>query len=156
MKPNIILILTEELRSDFLGYTGNKDSETPFLDKLANESVTFLNHFTVHSKCVPSRTSLFSGRYPHVGGHRTLGIFLRKGEINLAEILKNNGYYNAITQKNHVIEEKILMDYFNEFWSASNKKKGVEKEHNKSLPAYPQIPGNKYADNYVQDRKSVS
>jgi arylsulfatase A-like enzyme len=149
-KPNIVLIIAEELRADFLGYDGNTEAETPFLDKLSSESVTFTRHFTVHSKCVPSRCALFSGRYPHVDGHRTLGIRLQKEEINLARILKDDGYYNVLALKNHIVAEDILFDCFHEHWTFSHDA-DVFAFHNVCTTAtsHPTNAGNKYADNYI-------
>lgn len=153
-RPNILLITIEELRGDFPGYAGCKDAETPFIDKLASESVTFSNHFTVHSKCVPSRAAWFSGRYPHVDGHRTLGIQLQENEINLAKELKKHGYKTIIGGKNHVVEPSELHDSFDEFWTRGpNEEKCIgPASYIEGMTSHSLAAGNKYADNYISGK----
>lgn len=150
-KPNIVLLIAEELGYDFLAYAGNLDSETPFLDRLAQKSLTFSNHFTVHGKCVPSRGALFSGRYCHNGGHRTLGIELQKNEISLAKILKDNNYTNILVGKNHTVDNSILMDQFDEHWKGGYK--GMNpvgySDYNEGTTSNDRQAGNKHADNYL-------
>lgn len=150
-KPNIVLIITEELRNDFLGYMGNKNSETPFLNKLSEESVTFSNYYTVHSKCVPSRVALYSGRYVHNGGHRTLGIPLQKGEINLAKILKDAGYQTYLCGKNHTIAENIMSESFTQHWDnkfLKSENTGY-KHYLKETTDNDRTEGSKTGDNYL-------
>ncbi|OGV31984.1 MAG: hypothetical protein A2020_11990 [Lentisphaerae bacterium GWF2_45_14] len=150
-RPNIVLLIAEELGYNFLGYAGNRESETPFLDKLTGKSVTFCNHFTVQGKCVPSRAALYSGRYPHNGGHRTLGIELQKGEISLAKLLKEHGYFNIMAIKNHTIDKAVFHEQIDEFWlDGSNGRKPVNiKDYNGDTTSHERVSGNKYADNYL-------
>jgi arylsulfatase A-like enzyme len=150
-KPNIVMIIAEELRADMLGYMGCHVAETPFLDSLAETSVVFGNHYTVHSKCVPSRAALYSGRYVHVDGHRTLGIPLQKGEINLAKILKDNGYHTALCLKNHTVDKSILDESFDEWWQEKDLPgKAVScSAYSKETTSHDRTEGNKYADNYL-------
>ena len=114
-RKNLILMMADELRADFVGAYGSKDAKTPCLDSLAEEGVIFTNHFTNHTKCVPSRACLFSGRHSHLGGHRTLGIELRPGEENLAGLLKENGYRTSMVERNHTIDESWLDKNFDEW-----------------------------------------
>lgn len=109
---NILLILADELRADALGCYGNSQVHTPQADALAKKGILFENHFTVHGKCVPSRSALYSGRYPNLGGHRTLGIELRPGEENLAWYLKRNGWETRLIQRNHTIDESWIGENF--------------------------------------------
>lgn len=157
-KPNIIMIIAEELGHDFIGYAGNQDCETPFLDELSGKSVTFCNHFTVHGKCVPSRVALYSGRYCHNGGHRTLGIELQPGEISLAAITKANGYHNILIGKNHTIDNSILMEQFDEHWQGGT---GAVKavryaDYNDETTSNDRSPGNPCADNYLFGKLNVN
>jgi arylsulfatase A-like enzyme len=150
-KPNIILLIAEELGQGFLGYSGNKDSETPSLDSLSEKGVVFNNHFTVHGKCVPSRAALYSGRYCHNGGHRTLGIELRKNEISLANILKKNGYNTIMAGKNHTVDESCVNEQFLERWTSglNGKKYADYAKYTKETTSNDRSPGNKHADNYI-------
>ena len=67
-KPNIIIILADELGYGDLSCYGAKDLKTPHLDKLAEEGVRFTNFYS-HGVSTPTRAALLTGRYPQrVGG----------------------------------------------------------------------------------------
>jgi arylsulfatase len=67
-KPNIILIMTDQQRYDTIGALGFPHVDTPHLDRLVNEGVTFTNCHITAASCVPARASLFKGYYPHTTG----------------------------------------------------------------------------------------
>ncbi len=67
-QPNIILILTDQQRFDTIRALGFDYMETPHLDRLVNEGVSFDNCFITAPSCAPSRASLFTGLYPHTTG----------------------------------------------------------------------------------------
>ncbi|MEN0052409.1 MAG: sulfatase [Mucilaginibacter sp.] len=66
-KPrNIIFILSDDHRYDFMGFTGKVPGlKTPNLDRLANEGAHFQNAFVTTSLCSPSRASILTGQYAH-------------------------------------------------------------------------------------------
>lgn len=66
-KPrNIIFILSDDHRYDFMGFTGKVPGlKTPNLDRMANEGVHFQNAFVTTSLCSPSRASILTGQYAH-------------------------------------------------------------------------------------------
>jgi len=66
-KPNILFILTDEMRADAMGCTGGYVN-TPNLDRIASEGVLFSNCSTNSPVCMPARVSLASGLYPHNTG----------------------------------------------------------------------------------------
>ena len=59
--PNIILITVDDLGWKDLGFMGSEYYETPFLDKLALQSMVFTNAYAGAANCAPSRASLMSG-----------------------------------------------------------------------------------------------
>lgn len=63
--PHLILLLADQLRCDVLGTYGDKQTQTPRLDSLAQQSITFENHYTTAPLCIPARASLMTGLYPH-------------------------------------------------------------------------------------------
>lgn len=63
-KPNIILLLVDDLGWKDVGFMGSKYYETPSLDKLADESLVFTNAYAACAVCSPTRASLLTGRYP--------------------------------------------------------------------------------------------
>lgn len=69
MKPNIILIVTDQHRLDtFHYYNKNAPCQTPALDALAEESCCFTNAYTTSPICTPARSSLHTGLYPSTTG----------------------------------------------------------------------------------------
>ena len=121
-RKNLIIITADEMRGDCPGYMGNPDCQTPFLDRFAERSVAFQQHFAVHGKCLPSRISIASGRYCHTDGLRTVNEsnLLPSGTPNLLPSLKNAGYESAVFGINHVWED---------FWGDNSKSSGVVDYH---------------------------
>lgn len=70
-KPNIIVILADDMGYADAGFTGSKDILTPNLDKLAASGVVFTSGYVNHPFCAPSRAALLSGRYQHRFGFET-------------------------------------------------------------------------------------
>lgn len=65
-KPNIVFILSDDHRYDFMSFMGKPDFlQTPNLDKMANEGAHFENVFVTTSLCSPSRASILTGKYTH-------------------------------------------------------------------------------------------
>ncbi|MBD1552290.1 sulfatase-like hydrolase/transferase [Pseudomonas typographi] len=93
-RPNFVVIVADQLRVDCLpGFNDQTPVRTPHLDRLAAQGVRFGQAFTQHSVCSPSRVSFLSGRYPHVGGHRTLQYLLTEDEPNFLRTFRDNGYH---------------------------------------------------------------
>ncbi len=67
-RPNIILIITDQQRFDTIGALGFGHVDTPNLDRLVRDGVSFDNCFITAPSCAPSRASLFTGYYPHTTG----------------------------------------------------------------------------------------
>ena len=61
--PNFVLLVTDDQRWDTIGALGNPIIQTPHLDRLCREGVTFVNHFVTTSICMVSRASMFLGQY---------------------------------------------------------------------------------------------
>ena len=67
MKPNILLLMTDQQRWDAMGCSGGW-VQTPHLDRIASEGVRFNNCVTTSPVCIPTRLSLATGLYPHNTG----------------------------------------------------------------------------------------
>jgi len=106
-RPNIIIFFTDHLRADQVGCYGNKSAITPAIDKLAEEGVIFKNCFSQNPICIPSRSSILTGKYPHNIGVYTNDYCINKEEICLPAILREYGYNTAVIGKLHLYEEKV-------------------------------------------------
>lgn len=62
-RPNILVLVADDLRADTLGCAGNKVVQTPNIDALAKRGTMFRNAFVTTSICAVSRASIFSGQY---------------------------------------------------------------------------------------------
>ena len=109
-RPNIVLILCDDLGYADVGFNGSKDIRTPHLDALAKEGTIFSSAYVTHPFCGPSRMGLFSGRYPHAfgapfnishaGGEILDGI--PESEILMGNVLQSAGYYTGAVGKWHM------------------------------------------------------
>ncbi|HXH98841.1 MAG TPA: sulfatase-like hydrolase/transferase [Sphingobacteriaceae bacterium] len=97
-KPNIIIILADDLGWGDVGYHGS-DIKTPNIDRLAKEGIE-LNRYYTAAVCSPTRAGLMTGRYPDRFGLRTTVIppwssfGVNTNEVFLPEMLEKAGYKN--------------------------------------------------------------
>lgn len=100
---NIIYILADDHRYDFMGFTGKVAGlKTPNLDRLANEGVHVRNAFVGTALCSPSRASILTGQYAHT--HKVVDNFapLTPGLKFFPQYLKQAGYKTAFLGKWHM------------------------------------------------------
>jgi len=107
-KPNILLILTDDLGYSDIGSYGS-EIETPVLDRLANNGLRF-NNFYSTAKCHSSRVSLLSGRWCRQAGDESL-----KRAVTLPEVLQPAGYFTTMTGKWHLKQEPTDFG-FQRYW----------------------------------------
>lgn len=102
-KPNIILIVSDQHRSDFMGCAGKKVVETPTLDKMAAEGIHFTNHYCNSPLCVPSRMSMMTGRHPHHTGVFGNEDCLPSDMPTFAHALALGGYETILCGRMHFV-----------------------------------------------------
>lgn len=103
-RPNVIVILADDMRAGYTGYEGHPIIETPNIDSLARSGTVFSNAFATSAACTPSRTSLLTGLY-----ERRHGINFNSGSSMSSEawaqtypmLMKDAGYYVGYIGKNH-------------------------------------------------------
>lgn len=95
-KPNVILIMADDVSWECFGCYGGEDYETPRIDRLASEGIRF-EHCYSTPICTPSRVKLMTGKY----GFRNYTHFgyLHPGERTFAHMMKEAGYRTAIAGK---------------------------------------------------------
>ncbi len=98
---NVLAFITDGHRKDTLGCYGNELLETPNIDAFAAEGVRFERAFCTHSVCMPTRASLYTGRYPHVHGVWANGVSLRKSEVTMPQVLQEAGWATGAAGKIH-------------------------------------------------------
>ena len=101
-KPNVIVILFDDLGVTDLGYLGASDLKTPNIDRLAAGGTVCRNWYSNAPVCGPARSSLMTGRYPIRCGVGTNGNALAPSEETIATVLKRSGYNTALIGKWHL------------------------------------------------------
>ena len=109
-RPNIIVILADDLGFADVGFQGCKDFSTPYLDRLAGAGVRFTNACVSHPFCSPTRAGLMTGRYQQRFGHENNPIYnphdevagLPLREVTLAQVLSDAGYATGQIGKWHL------------------------------------------------------
>ncbi len=107
-RPNIVVILADDLGYGDTGVYGNKIVRTPNIDALAGSGIRFTAGYVTNPVCAPSRAALMTGRYQQRFGYefnpdgrdRTGGMSLN--EITLAQIMKSAGYATGAIGKWHL------------------------------------------------------
>lgn len=119
-KPNIVLIMADDLGYGDIGTFGAKDIRTPNIDKLAENGLKFTSFYSTSPVCSPSRFGLLTGRYPRRQGID--GVFfpesfngIPKEELTLAEALKTKGYSTGIVGKWHLGHHREFLPLQNGF-----------------------------------------
>ncbi len=99
---NILFIMCDQLRFDYLGCCGHPRLQTPNIDALAARGVRFTRTYVQSPICGPSRMSFYTGRYMRSHGSSWNGFPLRVGEPTLGDHLKELGVRNVLVGKTHM------------------------------------------------------
>ena len=90
-RPNILFIMADQLRADYLGCAGHPVLETPGLDALAARGTRFSHAFVQAPVCGGSRMSTYTGRFGFSHGALGNGYALRVDEPTMGEVLRGQG-----------------------------------------------------------------
>ena len=108
-RPNIVLIMADDMGFESLSVNGSESCKSPNLDKLAAEGVRFSNCFA-NPICTPSRTKIMTGQY-NVRNYFKFG-HLDRGQTTFAHQLKAAGYATCIAGKWQLGKEKDAPQHF--------------------------------------------
>ncbi len=108
-RPNVLIIVADDLGYHDLGFQGSKDIPTPHLDKLAASSIRCTNGYVSHSFCSPTRAGMLTGRYQHRFGHENNPTWMPQStaeglpiqETTIADAMAGAGYTTGMVGKWH-------------------------------------------------------
>ncbi len=103
-RPNLVLIIADDMAWDDCGVYGNLNLPTPGIDRLARGGMRFDRAFLTISSCSPSRASIITGQYPHNTDAEQLHWPLPANQVTFVEKLKASGYWTASVGKWHLGE----------------------------------------------------
>lgn len=115
--PNLVFIFTDEQRADTMAAYGNDRIHTPYLNRLAMQSVIFDRAYVTQPICTPSRSSLLTGLYPHTNGCTRNNVPLRADTPCFPEMLPPGAYATAYYGKWHLGDEIFAQHGFDDWRS---------------------------------------
>lgn len=99
--PNIVLIITDQQRTETLGFMGKTPCKTPHMDRIAREGISFDKAICTSPLCLPARASVFTGKYPHQIDMLRNSDTLKEPPV-LTDRLRERDYYTAYAGKWHL------------------------------------------------------
>ena len=152
-RPNIVLIMCDDMGWADLGCYGSKQNPTPNIDQLGKDGVRFTNFLPTQAVCTSSRVALLTGCYPNrlgLGG-TALGpnskIGLSNDEQTLGTLLQKAGYHTGVVGKwhlgdapkflppSHGFDESMITPYSNDMWP-----RGYGRTDESRRKMYPELP----------------
>ncbi len=109
---NILVLMLDTVRPDYLGAGGSKICRTPALDKFASEGAFFENAYAEYPITIPTRTALVSGNYTFTNRSWTA---LRPYDLHIAEVLREHGFRTAAFSDSPFLERFNMHRGFDEF-----------------------------------------
>ena len=105
-RPNILLIMTDQQAVDAMSWKlGKEYLNTPVMDEIASRGTVFTSAYSANPLCVPCRTSIFTGLYPHqtkVQSNSDINEPLAGKVVNIGSIFKDAGYDTGYVGKWHL------------------------------------------------------
>jgi arylsulfatase A-like enzyme len=124
-RPNVVIIIMDDLGYGDVGSYGAPDAKTPNIDRLAREGVKLTDFYANHANCSPTRTGFITGRYQQRYGIESPlratddARHLPPADTSLPRLLKNAGYATGLIGKWHLANTAASgpnRHGFDEFW----------------------------------------
>ena len=124
MKPNILIIYTDQQRFDTLGCNGNTLIKTPHIDAMAQAGTNITDCHVSCPICTPSRVALFSGQWGIANGSiaNSREMQMKESNQDMLQYLKQHGYETALIGKNHCFHAESNDLYFDHAYEADHLK----------------------------------
>lgn len=106
-RPNVLVVVLDDLGCADLGYLGAADMKTPHIDALARGGAVCQQWYSNAPVCAPSRASILSGRHPHRAGVPQNGGELTPGMPTMGSVFKSAGYRTAAIGKWHLGKSSV-------------------------------------------------
>ncbi|MFH1086777.1 MAG: sulfatase-like hydrolase/transferase [Chloroflexota bacterium] len=110
--PNILVIMSDQMKATASHLYGNTFCETPNLERLTQEGVLFRHAFTPHPLCVPARCALWTGQFPHSNGCRRNETLMPADAVHAFHLWRGLGFHCALIGKNHCFEQPADLALF--------------------------------------------
>jgi len=107
-KPNILIIIGDDCTHSDLSLYGGQNVNTPAIDQLASEGLTFNKAYVTMSMCTPSRSELYTGLQPVANGVCWNHAQARQGTQSIVQYLEKIGYRTGIAGKTHINPKEVF------------------------------------------------
>jgi len=108
-RPNIVVIIADDLLSSEISYLGGKNITTPNIDRIAREGVSFTHNYASMAMSVPIRASMYTGLYPVRNGSYSNHRDTYYGTKTVNEYMPEEGYRVGRTGKDHPVTKDVYL-----------------------------------------------
>lgn len=127
-KPNVLWILTDQLRSQALTSYGDPNIDLPHIGRLVSEGIQFNRAYSQYPVCCPFRGGLITGQHANVNGVRIQGDLIRPEQRTIAHTYQEAGYRTSWVGKWHLAGLRGITDWYSggDYWVHPDLRGGFE------------------------------